>query len=686
MPLDRLRSAIFSRHKNADPQDARSAATATTTTKNLEARSSRSWSSTHEDFRCLRFLVWTGGDPGFTLTTARPSEGSASAFALDEDAELRVDRITASKVCEAGIRPGDVLEAVSDKRVHTMDTEAAIVLVQMSKSPSVIRFRSSASGKRVRFDVLLGRQKLGVFFTGDGSRDIPIVTRIGSHSVQRFSGDSASPSCVRLGDVLVGVNDKDAVAAGLGMTTKQLETCPRPVRLTFERAANDDNPGGEFGNQTTSEESGEHRRRSFSLRNAIPGMAMPGMTREAARLRCREFLRVLMPAGVHHSTRQLEAETRRGNCSNVLIEWKRGPLGLTLLEDVISGAPVVNRLTGKGSSPTVERLQHGFQLYSINGVRTEGRALDDVYQDLLTLPKPVQLVFRPPGSESDSDDTSDEESNPEHNSGTSSPPLTPGSSSNAEVGLNADSHRALVMTPTAQHQYPQQAILTRQQCEYEVVWTTTRLGLQLEIPYIRKHDSADQVNTRRQYPIIHKILKESKLDLPRDAVGHLFVSVNNWSTSGLSTTEVRTLLQVAPKPAVLRFRRQEGLPGVQRTFFSGSSYDRDEEALHNRKETVSSVYSIRWSEGKLGIIFGCYEDADHHNTLVVYVKHIGPGLAQNSKLVSVGDILRSVNGQDLPPKQTFKKTMRSLINAGEPVTLVFRRLLVERCSDWSGKS
>ncbi|KAG2771498.1 hypothetical protein PC129_g6255 [Phytophthora cactorum] len=638
------------------------------------ACSPTSWSSTHDDFRCLRFLVWTGGDPGFTLTTSTGSEESAEAIPLDEDAELRVDRVTALKVWEAGIRPGDVLETVSGKRVHTMDTEAAIVLVQMSKSPSIIRFRSATLSKRVRFDVLLGRQKLGVFFTGDGSRDVPVVSRIGSQNIQTFTGDSSSPSGIRLGDILGAVNGQDAVAAGLSTMTKYLETCPRPVRLTFERDANEDDTNGWFDSQTASEEPGEHRRRSFSLRSAIPRMAMPTVTREAASLRCREFLRALMPSGVGYPQSEGEKhtcshETKR---SEVLIEWKNGPLGLTLLEDAISGAAVVNRLTGKGSSANIERLQHGFLLYSINGVRTDSRPLDDLYRDLLALPKPVQLVFRPPGF----NDTSEEDSS-EHSSSLS-PSTTPEVSPNVETGLNENAHRAVVKTSTIQHRCPQQASKIREQYEYEVVWTTSQLGLQLEIPHA---SAAGKTSTRRQYPMVHKILKESTLGLPSDAVGHLFISVNNWSTSGLSTTELRTLLRVATRPTVLRFRRQEGLPGFQRTFLSSSSYDTDDEALQDRNAMFGSAYSILWSEGKLGIVFGCYEDADRQNTLVVYVKHIGPGQAQNSNLVSVGDILRSINGQDLPPKQKFKKTMRSLINTRQPVTLGFRRLLVERCSD-----
>ncbi|CAI5730946.1 unnamed protein product [Peronospora destructor] len=654
----------------------------------MRTHSSRSWSSAHPEFTCLRFFVWTGGDPGFTLTTATQSDGNAYSHGFDEDAELRVDRITALKVWEAGIRPGDILETVADKRVHTMDTEAALVLVRMSKSPSIIRFRSSTSGTHVRFDVVLGRQKLGVSFTGDGGQDIPIVTRIGSrHSLQSFNRDSVSSSGARLGDILVAVNGKDAVAAGLHMTTKYLEMCPRPVKLTFQRLINDDNTSRCFDKQSTSEQSGEHQQRSFYQHDTV---VTSGMTaRETASYRCKNFFSAIIPKGGYSSSRFLQRGAKHranypGNRDDVMVEWKSGPLGITLLEDTISGAPVVNRLTGKGSSANMERLQHGFQLHSVNGVKTEGRSLEGLCRDLLTLPKPVKLVFRPTQSDSISEEGSESRRKLSSASSSSSSSTAPVISVEKEVEPNERAHRELVTASEAQGHGFQQAPLIHEQYEYEVVWTSTRLGLQLEIAGHQpaKKKKTDKILTRRRYPIVHKILKESTLGLPSDAIGHLFVSINNWQTSGLTVKELRALLGAASRPALLRFRRQDGLPRFRRTFLSSSSYATEERPM-DRNPTFGSAYSIVWSEGKLGIVFGCYEDAHRHNTLMVYVKRIGPGQAHNSRLVAIGDILSSINGLGLPPKQNFKKTMRSLVNTSQPVTLGFRRWFDERSSDWN---
>ncbi|CAH0487071.1 unnamed protein product [Peronospora farinosa] len=653
----------------------------------MRTQSCRLWNSTHPEFTSLRFFVWTGGNPGFTLTTATDSEGDASSLGIDEDAELRVDRVTALKVWEAGIRPGDILETVADKRVHAMDTEAALVLVRMSKSPSIIRFRSSTSGTHVRFDVELGHQKLGVLFTGDGGHDIPIVTRVASrHSLQSFKNrDSVSSSGALLGDVLVAVNGKDAVAAGLNMTTKYLETCPRPVKLTFQRLINDDNTNRCFDSQTTSEQSGEHQRRSVYQHDTV---VTSGMTaREIARYRCKNFFGAIMPKGGYSASRPLQrgAKNRTNypeNRDDVVVEWKSGPLGLTLVEDTIYGAPVVNRLTGKGSSANMERLQHGFQLHSVNGVTTEGRSLEGLCRDLLTLPKPVKLVFRP--TQSDGISEEDSESRRKLSSALSSSSTAPVISAEREVGLNERAHQELVTASEAQGHCFRQAHSFHEQYEYEVVWTSNRLGLQLEIAGRKpaKKNKTDKMPTRRQYPIVRKVLKESTLGLPSDAVGHLFVSINNWQTSGLTVEELRTLLGAASKPALLRFRRQDGLPRFRQTFLSSSSYATEERPMDN-DAAFGSTYSILWREGKLGIVFGCYEDPQRHNTLMVYVKSIGPGQAQNSRLVAVGDILSSINGLGLPPKQNFKKTMQSLVNTSQPITLGFRRWSVERSSDWN---
>ncbi|TDH66830.1 hypothetical protein CCR75_003105 [Bremia lactucae] len=664
MPLERLRSVFASKYCNAG-KHRRSATTPATKMIQSTIYSPCSWGSTHEDFGCLRFLVWNGGAPGFTLTTSRESENSGCASISDENSELKVGTVTALNVWEAGIRPGDVLETVAGKKVHAMDTEAAIVLVKMSNSPSIIRFRSSNCGNRIRFDVVLARQKLGVVFMGDGIRDVPVVTRVVGQSTHNVNGDFSSPSRVRVGDVLVAVNSKDAIAAGLDMTTKYLETCPRPARLTFERHERE----GWCDSQSASEESKEYTSRFKSSQKAIRRISLPTISREESDFRCRELSQALKAPRAHRSAYTCFQE-EKNKCyqklksSDIVIEWMDGPLGLTLVEDAISGAAVVNRLTGKGSSANLELLRYGFELMSINGKRFESLALNDLCRDLLALPKPVILVFR----SHECDDISGKDEVFERCSS-----LYQENPSDSGGALKRNAHYDSAATSALQRICPQQASSLRNQHEYEVIWTSSQLGLQLEI----FHDKSGRTATaRRQYPIVHKILKNSTLDLPSHAVGHFFVSINNWDTLGLNSTELRTLLRLASRPVVLRFRTQGNSSDHKQTLLATTFHEKDEESVYGRNETITSTYSILWSGGRLGVLFACYEDLNRENTLVVYVKHIGPGQARRSKVVAVGDILISINGRCLPPKPKFKKTMRSLTNLKHPVTLGFRRLIV----------
>lgn len=295
----------------------------------------------------------------------------------------------------------------------------------------------------------------------------------------------------------------------------------------------------------------------------------------------------------------------------------------------------------------------------------------------------MALVFCPPLSNG----TSDESSESQCSASSLSSSTVPDISGPNEIELSQDDHQALAPVSAAQHRCPEQSIHDKK--EYEVVWTSARIGLKLDMPPDHDQKSAKKnkvgdMSTRRRYPIVHKILRESTLGLPSDAVGHLFVSINNWCTFGLKAEELRTLLGAASKPAVLRFRRPDARLGFQPTALPISLYTTttDDGSMDYTEATLESTYSILWSEGKLGIVFGCHEEAASHNTLVVYVKSIGPGQAQKSKLVRVGDILHTIDGLDLPPKHNFKKAMRALItsSSSRPVTLGFRRM------PWSARS
>ena len=77
------------------------------------------------------------------------------------------------------------------------------------------------------------------------------------------------------------------------------------------------------------------------------------------------------------------------------VDWKEGPLGLTIIPGIHSGdLPVIKRVTGKGTSSGVEFAQVGDYLISVQKKPTSGLTFEDIVDLLKTLPKPIYLQFR----------------------------------------------------------------------------------------------------------------------------------------------------------------------------------------------------------------------------------------------------------------------------------------------------
>ncbi|TYZ56934.1 hypothetical protein PybrP1_003187 [[Pythium] brassicae (nom. inval.)] len=182
-----------------------------------------------------------------------------------------------------------------------------MTVVTSTDIPAVLRFAVSRKHRSLysvkQFDVTLGHHKLGVMFTGDGAEMVPVVKGIMRRHhlpATRFESRLSNSGAIRLGDVLVGVNGLDAVVMGLERAMALIaSTKARPMKLTFHRFQ--------------------------QLKVAFEDIDV-------------EFeYSAAVGAGDNDSD------------DGIMIVWKNGPLGLTLTEDDISGLPLVNRLTGKGS-------------------------------------------------------------------------------------------------------------------------------------------------------------------------------------------------------------------------------------------------------------------------------------------------------------------------------------------------
>lgn len=73
--------------------------------------------------------------------------------------------------------------------------------------------------------------------------------------------------------------------------------------------------------------------------------------------------------------------------------WEHGSLGLCLIWDESLNVPVVKRLTGSGSSPSISRVEEGDILVFINTRATKDYEMDQIMDLLTRLPKPILLRF-----------------------------------------------------------------------------------------------------------------------------------------------------------------------------------------------------------------------------------------------------------------------------------------------------
>lgn len=619
----------------------------------------------------MKHFVWKGGAPPFDLSIS----GSTGNVA--------VRGVLSSEATASGILAGDVLEAVADVSVFGMGLHEVASLMATVDTPAVFRFRAVDAQSRTgrswefeQFHAILRDQMLGATFTSDGPRHIPVVSRIAR------TGAPAAAFGIRAGDVLVAVNGQDAVAMGLGRVMKFVKSAPRPICFTFQRVR---------------VVAGSASRR--------PGAAAP------SRSACQNLdVDTNDPVWRHTDTSSAVGG------SDVLVVWKSGPLGVTLVPDLLSGLPVVNRLTGKGTTRGLERIHPGYLLHSVNGRKLENYLMDAWQAELSALRKPALLVFKPPKTISSfSDDGSDSE-------------LDSGSGSLTFTSPSASPRAPLEMVETAATEQILASLsacrLTGNECNnsdlealgcrgaldsdgcYLTTWSEPRLGLGLSLeprqpPFLSADDDERTDSPFPLVPVVRVVQSSCRLQFPGNPVGDWLVSVNEVSTVGLTEETLRDAVVSASKPAVLRFHRppphQPAASGSGDAATSSPSpwwdelHDSDEEESTPRVPTVLTAapplttthyrYNLLWPpRSALGLTFASYLDADREGQVVIYVKRVATsGHAAKTRLVSRGDELATVNAAALPSR-SFDDTMHWLARQKRPLVLGFARPLVERDS------
>lgn len=610
------------------------------------------WSSTCRRYTCLKYFVWNGGSPQFS-------------FAIDQlSGSVIVSAVLSRVALVAGIQAGDTLEAIADTPTIGMDLDQVVETLTEVESPAVLRFRAdewarSASGlpcfEREEYHVILRGKKLGVTFTSDGPHCIPVVTRTAS------SGAPAAVSGVHPGDVLVAVNGQDAISMGLARVMNFVTEAPRPICFTFQR-----------------------------LRVAVIQQTV--RTRGFASIQ--SFDDTLSKQIRNNGPEPTEA------ADEVLIVWKDGPLGVTLVPDPLSGLPILNRLTGKGTSRGLEQLREGYTLHSVNGKRLVGSPMGEWQAQLSRLQKPALLVFKAPkifGSFCDAGSAS------EVDSGSGSLTFTsPSSSSHAPLTVIETAATEHILGSLGSARVPSDNnsmlettsdALDERDCYY-LSWNGPRLGLGLSIEPENQSQRLGDTDQKgpRGVPVVRVVQGSCNLCFPGNPLGDILVAVNDIQTRGLAEDELRDLIFSAPKPASLRFCRPRTSQTSQRCWSRSSSrsewgdlHDSEDEATLDASwpthfRTTHYFYNLLWpAKTALGVTFASYLDADRGGQVVVYVKRVAPnGHAAKTDLVVKGDQLATVNGSSLPLDRGFDDTMHWLARQKRPLVLGFARPLVER--------
>lgn len=601
--------------------------------------STSTWTSWNDHFNRLKFYVYVSNDDrhaGFCLTRRGREDvvGSGGLW-------LCIDTVTTQQAWQAGLRPGDCLESVNGVHMNGSSPEQAMCTILTGSAPCVCRFVSlqkSLQCQRDRFELTLRYDKLGASFLGDGAEGIPIVVHVASHTHASLGGVSA-------GNVLVGVNDMDAVALGFHRAMAYLKTAPRPVTLTFQRVTNRLRVDQDAKETRQSRYTAEEYARQTELRRSMRQSMLATQLVDDASI-----------------SEQLEDEENPDDApeaeeDEIVIVWRHGPLGLTLFEDPISGLPLVNRLTGRGTAIGLDRIHHGCHLEAVNGKSTDGTPFKQLCLSLTTIEKPVILTFKRLKTTVLSVERS---------------------SAQLRRSLGSQAHLRQSTSFDLDPTVPTRGALGRN--EYEVSWTTVRLGLVFSL--------RESGGTKSEAYIKH-IRPDCSLDLHEIAEGDTLLSINNVSATDVLLDDVRLLFQLAAKPAVLRFRRERspgtGASPLYRMSFESMPLSLSElESLDGQVECVASpalAYTVEWKTNEqLGVTFANYQDADRPNAIVVYVSKVHLDRSVDAQAIAIGDQLVSINGERLRSDQSFRDTMHALATRSTSVLLGFERPMIEHTS------
>ena len=374
-------------------------------------------------------IVWEEGTLGITLK---------------EREESTVVRKITGFGCTNGlhnISEGDTLVSVNDSYTRDMGFTATMKMLKYSPKPVILRFsrapvtNAASSNKYAAFEdeaesnhnnnnnhhstssstgsgrdtidaqgysVTWGDEPLGIALRENNAREVYIDRLTGK-------GLAARTNSLALGDVLVSIAEIAVADLGFKQSINFLKSVQKPVELVFKREGSDPysnyraeeqktdpapvvapppqptlNQQNSYDSSYSDLDDSGYANSSRKRREASYVSSYSDLDDSLADTSQSDFQSFEVDADELHDILPPK--------DDLVLQWKEGPLGITL-KKTHEGHVLVSRLTGKGYTSGLTELTTGDELVGVNEFRTREIGFTETMNMLKTLPKPVTLSF-----------------------------------------------------------------------------------------------------------------------------------------------------------------------------------------------------------------------------------------------------------------------------------------------------
>lgn len=346
-----------------------------------------------------------------------------------------------------------------------------------------------------------------------------------------------------------------------------------------------------------------------------------------------------------------------------VITWEGGQLGL-LFKANPSGQVVIRRVNKKGTALGLQSARAGDVLVGLNGITVQGVPFLEIIEQLKNPRFPLKLEFEPlkfgalpPGIiESNSSSLPSYASyNTPGGMNNRDGPISPASSAGTVEVTDHESSFVQVSRPAEDFHEDR----LRKNAEYDVVWDEGPLGCGLK--------------NRNGYPTVKTVSSIGvSSSVAQIGEGDTLIIINGYKTLDIGFKSAITMLQRAPKPIYLRFRRQPPQLGASADAVAGSrgatSAPKPSRDLLAGAQLGPLQYAVLWSDGPLGI------QIKSGNKGLVFVSRLtGAGNPAMTEQIKPGDIFVRIADVDVASRG-IAGAFELLKSVQKPVILVFQKV------------